>query len=94
MRPRRGTSEPSKYRYKGYAGSEGWVAPLEECEENGNHRVTPQTWPPPRTAASVVDPSLNMQCELCGAWLVVYEGHADQRLQGIDVVLPKEFAQK
>lgn len=90
-RPRHDAVSESAYRYRGYESTKGWVSPLEECEENGDHRVTPNAWPPPRTGTSIADPSLNMQCELCGSWVVVYEGHADGRLQGVEVILPKEF---
>lgn len=76
-RPRRATA-PSAYRY----------ANLEECEENGNHRVTPGVWPPPRTSQSGTDPTLSVQCELCGAWVVVYEAHATGGMDGVDVILP------
>lgn len=77
MRPKTTISTPSKYRYTSHV----------ECEEAGNHRVTPQTWPPPKTATMTADPHLDMRCELCGAWLTVYEGHATGQLKDIDVIL-------
>jgi len=80
MRPKKGPTVIPKYRYSS----------LVECEEAGNHRVTPPTWPPPKTAQSLTDPVLTLQCELCGAWLVVYEGHATGQLQTIDVILTDE----
>ena len=92
MRPKRGTrAAQSPYKYQGYIDSANqWVAPLVQCEEEGDHRVTPKTWPPPRTAMTTADPSLAMQCELCGAWLIVYAGHATGAMQGIDVVLTEK----
>lgn len=84
MRPPRSREVPLvKYRY----------ADLVECEEAGDHRVTPMTWPPPKTATMTADPHLSMQCELCGAWLIVYAGHATGALQGITVVLPERVKQ-
>lgn len=80
MRPKTRPTIVSKYRYQS----------LVECEEAGNHRVTPPTWPPPKTVAMISDSYLNLQCELCGAWLVVYEGHATGQLQSIDVILTDE----
>ena len=77
MRPKKGPVEIPKYKYTS----------LVECEEAGDHQVTPHTWPPPRTGMTAGDPSLNMQCELCGAWLIVYEGHATGALQGVTVRL-------
>lgn len=79
----------TKYQFQGYEAVDGWVQPHVQCEETGNHRVAPKTWPPPRTAQSTADPSLNMQCELCGSWLIVYEAHATGGMQGIDVVVPE-----
>lgn len=64
-----------------------------ECEENGNHRVTPLTWPPPKTATQVTDPVLNMRCDLCGCWLIVYEAHATGQMPDIDVILPERKKQ-
>ena len=81
MRPKKSDAAPSRYRYQN----------LVECEEAGNHRVTPTTWPPPKTATMTTDPHLNMQCELCAAWLVVYEGHATGQLKDIDVILPERL---
>lgn len=92
-RPKRGTlAEKSPYRFQGYVDGDGqWVSALVQCEEEGNHRITPKTWPPPRTGhLGGADPSLNARCELCGAWLIVYEGHATGAMQSIDVVLTEE----
>ena len=56
------------------------------CEEEGDHQVTTSVWPPPRTGMSPVDPSLSLQCDLCGAWLIVYEGHATGQIGGVTVI--------
>ena len=61
-----------------------------DCEEAGDHQVTPKTWPPPRVAQTLTDPSLNMTCDLCGSNLVVYEGHATGKMRGVTVILPSE----
>ena len=91
-RPKRNTvREPSKYRYTGYTDTDGqWVGAMVQCEEQGNHRVTPITWPPPRTATEPTDPSLSLRCDLCGCHLVVYEAHATGGMQGIDVILAEK----
>ena len=93
LREKRPTrNAPSPYKYSGYMDEDmRWHSPLEQCEEIGQHRVTPKTWPPPRTKTMTAeDPSLNARCELCGVWLIVYDGHATGQLQGIDIVLNEE----
>lgn len=91
MRPKKGPTEAPKYRYTGYMGGDGkWVSGMEQCEEQGDHRVVPKAWPPPRTAAQTTDPHVALRCELCGAHVIVYEGHATGQLEGVDVILTEE----
>ena len=81
-------TERSPYKYQGIK-DEG-IRPHEQCEMNeDHHQVTPTTWPPPRIGTLGGDPSLSLRCDLCGAWLVVYAGHATGRLPGIKVILPQ-----
>lgn len=82
-------ADPNGYKYKGIKDEN--LRPHEQCEinEDDTHEVRPTTWPPPRLGNLGGDPSLSLQCVHCGAWLVVYSGHATGRLKGIRVVLPE-----
>lgn len=94
-RPKRtatGTA-PSKYKYTGHFEGGDWIPPHVECEEAGDHQVTPTLWPPPRTARDAADPHINVRCDLCGAHLAVYEGHATGQMGGVTVVLPNRVKQ-
>ena len=92
MRPKRhAVTEVSPYKYTGYIDTDGVrVPPHVQCEENGDHQVTPTTWPPQRTGLTAGDPSLPLQCDFCAAHLIVYEAHRTGKLTGITVVVPGE----
>jgi hypothetical protein len=82
-------ADASGFKYKGIKDEN--VRPHEQCEmENDDtHEVHPTTWPPPRIGTQGGDPSVSLRCVHCGAWLVVYQGHATGEMQGIRVVLPE-----
>lgn len=71
-------SNPTGFKY----------ANLVECEEAEDfHVVRPTVWPPQTIGRT--DGSVNLQCELCGAWLVVYAGHATGTVPGVKVLVPE-----
>ena len=87
MRPKRGTTTaPSPYKYT-HDYTENKSA-LVQCEEAGDHEVHPSVWPPLSTTGDP-NPSVGLQCVLCGCWLVVYRGHATGELKDVKVILPK-----
>jgi hypothetical protein len=93
---RQAAPPPSEYKYRGYeAEGGGRVAPHEECEMNGNHRVRPPFWPPRSTGAvSNGDPSMALVCELCGCWVITYEKHGTGEIEGVDVIIPEKPARR
>lgn len=77
----------SPYRYKS----------IEECESetpDGNHVVSPKAWPPQRVGTTAGEPSVSLQCDLCGGWVIAYAKHATGEMDGVTVHLPAAYLER
>ena len=71
-----------KFRY--YRHSSGTA-----CEGDEGHLVRPKKWPIPEVRNQVGEPSVAVDCELCGAWLIVENSWETDPPPGVRVVLPE-----
>lgn len=81
---------PSPFKYAGDLNAN--IRPHEQCETSepdGCHEVHPTSWPPARIGNQVGDPSMSLQCVLCGCNVIVYAKHARADMDGVRVVLPE-----
>ena len=79
--------DQSTYKYKG--DKDAGIRPHEQCEMNEDHIVRPTSWPPVRKGYEVGEPTMSLQCELCGVNVVVYAGHANGEMEGVKVIVPE-----
>lgn len=72
------TSSPFKY------------ASIEACEMAEDfHVVAPTVWPPKAKGRQTDEPTVSLQCQLCGGWVIVEAGHAKGEIPGVRVILPQ-----